>query len=69
MTRRQAAMAIESAQGGDGNAAVDSAIKPGVLSAAVNGLLRFGMHSFHAYMLQHERHRGEHLGAADRSLQ
>ena len=62
MTRRQAATAIESAQGGDGTAAVESAIAHGVLSVDDDGLLRFGIPSFHAYMLEHERHRG--AGAA-----
>ena len=58
MTRRQATMAIESAHGGDGAAAVDSAIAHGVLSVADDGLLRFGIPSFHAHMLQRERRRG-----------
>ena len=66
VTRRQAATAIASTQGGSGTAAVDSAIAHGVLSVDDDGLLRFGIPSFHAYMLEHERHRGEHLGA-DRS--
>ena len=66
MTRRQAATAIESAHGGEGAAAVDSAIAHGVLSVSDDGLLRFGIPSFHAHMLQHERHRGRHLGAANR---
>ena len=57
MTRRQATMAIESAHGG-GAAAVDSAIAHGVLSVADDGLLRFGISSFHAHMLQRERRRG-----------
>ena len=69
MTRRQAATAIESAQGGDGTAAVDSAIEHGVLAVDDHGLLRFAIPSFHAYMLRHERHRGAPLGAADRSGQ
>ena len=59
MTRRQAAAAIESAHGGDGAAAVDSAVAHGVLSVDEHGLLSFGIPSFHAYMAQHERHRGE----------
>ena len=67
MTRRQAATAIESAQGGDGIAAVDSAIAHGVLSVEDDGLLRFAVPSLHAYMLQHERHRGLPAGTADRS--
>ena len=58
MTRRQATTAIESAHGGDGAAAVDSAIAHGVLSVADDGLLRFGIPSFHAHMLQRERRRG-----------
>ena len=65
MTRRQAATAIESAQGGDGIEAVDSAIAHGVLSVDDDGLLRFGIPSFHAHMMQHERHRGRNLGAAE----
>ena len=59
MTRRQAATAIESALAGDGAAAVDSAIAHGVLSADDDGLLRFAIPSLHAYMLEHERRRGE----------
>ena len=59
MTRRQAATAIESALAGDGAAAVDSAIAHGVLSADDDGLLRFAIPSLHAYMLEHELHRGE----------
>ena len=58
MTRRQAEMAIESAHGGDGAAAVDSAVAHGVLSMDDDGLLRFGIPSFHAHMLQRERRRG-----------
>ena len=58
ITRRQAVTVIESAQGGDGTAAVDSAVAHGVLSIEDDGLLRFGIPSFHAYMLEHERHRG-----------
>ena len=57
ITRRQAATAIESAQGGDGTTAVDSAIAHGVFSVDDDGLLRFAISSFHAYMLEHERHR------------
>ena len=68
MTRRQAATAIDSAQGGDGTAAVDSAIAHGVLSVEDDGLLRFAVPSLHAYMLQHERHRGLPISTADRSL-
>lgn len=59
MTRRQAAAAVESAHGGDGAAAVDSAVAHGVLSVDDRGLLSFGIPSFHAYMEEHERHRGE----------
>ena len=40
MTRRQAATSIESAHGGDGTAAVDSAIAHGVLSMDDDDLLR-----------------------------
>lgn len=59
MTRRQAVAAVESAHGGDGATAVDSAIAHGVLSVDDRGLLSFGIPSFHAYMEEHERHRGE----------
>ena len=67
MTRRQAASAIGSAQGGDGTAAVDSAIAHGVLSVDDDGLLRFAIPSFHAYMLEHERHRGVPIGSPPRN--
>ena len=67
MTRRQAAAAIESAQGGDGTAAVDSAIAHGVLSVEDDGQLRFAIPSFHAYMLEHERHRGVPIGSPPRN--
>ena len=59
LTRRQAAVAVAAAHGGDGVAAVDGAIAHGVLSVDDQGMLSFGIPSFHLYMRDQERHRGK----------